>query len=88
MLMQEINILQELFLSTEIWGYLGPFLLVYIGYLLSKKDRFLTILWFVVEMLFVATYLNLVDATPIYWWHIFILMFGGLATCIYSLWDR
>lgn len=83
----EINWFNEIFLSLEMWGYLGPFALVFVGYYLSKKDRFLTILWFVVELLFVAGYLDLVGAEANYWWHVFILLLGGLFTCIYSLWE-
>ena len=86
--MQEINIFNELFLSLEMWGYLGPFALVFIGYVLTKKEKFLGVLWFVVECLFVARYLALIDATPDYWWHIFILLLGGLFTCVYPLLDR
>jgi len=78
----------ELFLSLELWGYFGPLGLVLIGYVLAKKDVFLCIVWFVVECLFVAQYFMLIDATPSYWWHIFILLFGGLMTCVYPLVDR
>jgi len=70
------------------WGYLGPMGLVVIGYFLAQKDRILGILWFVLECLFVAQYLVLVAITPDYWWHIFILLLGGLFTCVYPLWDR
>jgi hypothetical protein len=87
-MLQDVNLFYELFLSTEMWGYLGPFLVVYIGYLLAKKDLFLTVLWFVVECLLVANYLTLVAETPGYWWHIFILMLGGLFTCLYPMFDR
>lgn len=86
--MQDINILEELFLSTEMWGYLGPIAMVMIGYYVARRDRILGVLWFVFECLFIAHYLSLVDATPAYWWHTIILLFGGLLTCIYPLWDR
>lgn len=87
-MIQSFNIFYELFLSLQMWGYTGPMLLVIIGYFLSKKNTVLGILWFVVECLFIAQYLTLVAATPQYWWHIFLLLFGGLATCAYPLWDR
>lgn len=87
-IMQDVNIFYELFLSPEMWGYLGPFALVFIGYVLTQKDKFLGVLWFVVECLFVAQYLTLIDATPGYWWHIFILLLGGLFTCVYPLLNR
>lgn len=84
-MMQDINWFNELFLSSEMWGYLGPIGLVIIGYYLAAKDKFLGILWFVVECLFVAHYFELVEANAGYWWHIFIILLGGLFTCIYPL---
>ncbi len=78
----------ELFLSTSISGYLGPLAMVMIGYLVMQKDKFLGVMWFVVECLFIAQYINLVSATPDYWWQIIILLFGGMFTCVYPLWDR
>ena len=82
------NIFYLLFLSLEMWGYLGPMIMVIIGSFLATKDRLLTIIWFIVELLFVSQYFELVGAEPNYWWHIFILLLGGLFTCVYSLWDR
>jgi hypothetical protein len=83
-----LTTLEDLFLSTEMIGYIGPLALVIIGYFVFKKDRFLGVLFFIVECLFIANYIALVEATPDYWWHIFILLFGGLFTCVYPLWDR
>ena len=84
----EINLFDELFLTTQMWGYLGPMALIVIGAFLIKKDLALGILWFVIECLFISNYLTLVSAEPNYWWHIFLLLFGGLFTLIYPLWDR
>ena len=82
------DLFYDLFLSTGISGYLGPLALVIIGYMVMKKDKFLGVLWFVVECLFIAQYIDLVGVTPDYWWQIFILLFGGMFTCVYPLWDR
>jgi hypothetical protein len=82
------DLFYELFLSLEISGYLGPLAIVIIGSVVMKKEKFLGVMWFVVECLFMAQYFALVEATPDYWWHIFILMFGGLFTLVYPLWDR
>lgn len=82
------DLFYELFLSPEISSYFGPLALVIIGYFIVKKDRFLGVLYFVVECLFMAQYFALVEATPDYWWHIFILLFGSLFTLVYPLWDR
>ena len=85
--MQEINIFNELFLSTELWGYFGPLGLVIIGLLLIKKDKSLGIFMFIVDCLVISHYLSLVDATPAYWWHIFILLLGVIQ-CSIQLIDR
>jgi len=77
----------DLFLSSEISGYFGPLAIVIIGYFVMRKERALGILWFIVECLFMAHYFALVDATPAYWWNIFILLFGGLFTCVFPLWE-
>jgi hypothetical protein len=82
------DLFYELFLSPEMWGYLGPIGLVIGGYIVSQKNNILGILWFVLECLFIAQYFSIVDTTPEYWWHIFILLLGGLFTCVYPLWDR
>ena len=82
------DLFTELFLSTGISGYLGPLALVMIGYVMANKDRVLGLLWFVVEWLFLAQYFELVEATPDYWWQIFIILFGGLFTLVYPLWNQ
>lgn len=83
-----VGILYQLFLSLNMWGYLGPIALVIGGYIVSQKDGNLGILWFIVECLVVAQYFLLVSATPDYWWHIFIILLGGLFTCVYPLWGK
>jgi hypothetical protein len=78
----------EIFLSTEISGYFGPLALVVIGYYLATKDKGLGVLWFVVECLVLAQYFALVEATPDYWWQIFILLMGSILACVVPLMDR
>ena len=84
----EHSLFYELFFSLEMWGYLGPIGLVICGYVVANKERVLGILFFVVECLFISHYLTLVEATPDYWWHTIIILFGGMLTIVYSLWDR
>ena len=74
--MQDINWFDELFLSTEIWGYFGVVALVVIGYLVVEKNKPLGIIMFIIDSLVAAQYLELVVETPDYWWHIFILILG------------
>ena len=84
----EYSIVEELFLNTNFIGYIGPLALVFAGWFLLKKDRGLGLIAFIVESLFIAQYFVLVESTPDYWWHIFILIFGMLFTVVFQLWDR
>ena len=85
--MQEINIFNELFLSTELWGYFGPLALVVLGFMLVKKDKTLGLVMFIVDSLVISHYLTLVDATPGYWWNIIILLIGAIS-CTIQMIDR
>jgi uncharacterized membrane protein YczE len=82
------ELLYALFLDHSISGYFGPFALVVFGYLLTKKSKALGILFFVVDCLFIAQYLALIEATPYYWWHVLIILLGVLLLCIPALTDR
>lgn len=82
------TILDDIFFNTDMLGYIGPMALILIGYVVAKKERILGVLYFVFECLVVAQYLALVEATPDYWWHIILILLGGLFTCVYPLWDR
>jgi len=83
----EINLFDELFLSTEMWGYFGPLALVVIGYLLTKKNKELGIIFIIVDSLLMAQYFALVEATPNYWWQVIILLLGVIQ-CTIVLIDR
>lgn len=83
--MQDINWFSELFLSTEMWGYFGPLALVVIGYVIAKKERPLGIFIIIVDALILSHYLTLVSETPDYWWHIIIIMFGGIICAFQAL---
>lgn len=82
------TLLDDIFFNTDMIGYIGPLALVAIGAYIMKKDRVVGFIYFVVECLFIAQYVELVGATPDYWWHIYIILFGGLFTFVYPLWDR
>lgn len=82
------SVFYQLFFSLDMWGILGPSGLVIGGYFASRKDVNLGIIWFMVECLVVAQYLMLVTATPNYWWHVFIVLLGGLLTCVFPLWGK
>ena len=78
--MQEINWFDELFYSTELWGYLGPLALVLIGAKLTHEDKNLGLLWYIV-MMFMTAYFYLPSITT-YYIQVFIMLFGGAVTCI------
>ena len=82
-MMQDINWLDELFLSTDLWGWFGPIILISITFIVlsNKKTKPLGILFMILQMLVTYTYVSLVDATPWYWWNI-IIMIVGMLLCL------
>jgi len=78
----------DMFLNPAISGYFGPLALVLIGAAVAQKNWVLGVLVFLVDCLIIGEYLQLVEATPSYWWHIMILLLGGLFTCVFPLWNR
>lgn len=79
---------EDLFLSTDMIGYIGPLAIVVVGYVLAKKDKGLGLIAFIVQCLIAAQYFALVDATPAYWWHVIIILLGSILTCVVPLIDR
>jgi len=78
----------DLFLSTDMIGYIGPLAIVVVGYVLAKKDRGLGVIAFIVQCLCAAQYFELLEATPDYWWHIIIILLGGMFSCVIPLMDK
>ena len=78
--MIEINILEELFLSTEIWSYFGPLALIAIGLMAIKKERILFIFFILVHSLLAYHYFTLISSNGWYIWHSFLMIFGIIAT--------
>lgn len=83
----DINFLDELFYSLEVWGYLGPLFLVACGYVITKKDKNLGKFFFVFIAVVSVTYFNKFSTDPGYIWHAIFLLFGGVITCIYPQLD-
>lgn len=81
------SVFYDLFLSLEMWGYFGPLALVLIGYFVTKKEKGLGIFFIIVDSLIIYMYLALVEVTPQYWWHIFILILGVIQ-CTFRLVGR
>lgn len=86
--LEGINIFYDLFLSSNMWGYIGPLALAIGGYYIAKKSRSLGVLWFIVDCLFISQYFELIEANPNYWWQIIILMMGCILCLIPALMDR
>lgn len=84
-MMQEINILEELFLSTEIWSYFGPIAVVVAGIFFVKKDKVLFFFFLLLDSLLAYHYWNLVSADGWYIWHAWIMTFGIIVTLGYAL---
>jgi len=84
---ETMNIFFELFLSSNMWGYLGPIGLVVIGYLLIQKEKALGIFMIIIYSLVISHYLSLVDTNPGYWWHTIILILG-IILCVGKMSQR
>ena len=82
------SVFYQLFLSLNLWGYLGPAALVVGGFIVMHENERVGVLWFVMECLIIAQYAALLDATPNYIWHVYILVFGSLFTIIFPLWRK
>jgi hypothetical protein len=75
-----LDLLNELFLSTELWGLLGPLAIVLFGAKLTKEDKNLGVMWYIV-ILFMTLFTYLPDIVT-YTVHTFIMLGGGALTCI------
>lgn len=78
----------EWFFSAEIWSILGAMSIVFVGYFAARKDKVLGVFWFIVECLFVSAYAEQVSTTPFYYWHIFIVLVGGILVLVPALMNR
>lgn len=76
--MQDPNYLQELFYSTEVWGYLGVFGMIFLAFMISKKSKALGIIWWVIMIIMAIDYMNMIASTGYYSLHAILLFFGGL----------
>lgn len=84
----EINYLQELFFSATYTGWLGAFIIVYVGYVTAKKDKSLGVLWFVVECLFAYMYLDQIRFDGLFLWNSIIVLLGGIMVLVPSLMSK
>ena len=77
-----LDLFNELFYSTEIWGLLGVFLVVILIYFVSTKSKGIGALGWVMASLMAITYLEkgIIDAW--FYNHAIILIFGGLFALI------
>ena len=78
--MQDLNILEELFYSTELWGYLGPLALVIVAWYLTKKDKNLGLAIYIVFLFMVGVFY--LPSITTYYMQVFILLFLGGVVCL------
>ena len=79
------GVFYHFFLSTAIYGYLGPVAVVILGYLIVSKYKEAWVFWALLEILMMTVYFAQVASEPLYWWHIFILFFGGVSLWRFSM---
>lgn len=85
--MQEIHWLDEIFLSTDLWGWFGPVILIVVSFIIlsNKKTKPLGIIFLVIQILVLSIYLDLVEATAWYWWNIIIMVLGFLICIVQAI---
>jgi hypothetical protein len=86
-MIQTLTFLEELFLSTDVYGLLGPLALIIIGVLAMKKDKVLFIPLFMVDAIFAYTYWELISTNGFYVWHAMIMTVGLLFTLVFPAWN-
>lgn len=84
--MQEINILEELFLSTDMWGWFGPIIIIVVSFMIlaNKKYKPLGVFFIIIESLLTYTYYDLALTTPWYYWNAFIMVIGVIL-CMFQI---
>ena len=76
--MQDPNYLNELFYSTEVWGYLGVFGMIFLAFIIGRKNKFAGVIWYVIMIIMAIDYLGMITASGYYSLHAIFLIFGGL----------
>ena len=82
----EINLFEQLFLTTEMWGLFGPLALVVAGFFITQKEKGLGILFIIVDSIIVYQYLALPNY-ELYLWHVIILILG-IMQCTFQLFSK
>ena len=84
--MQDINLFEQLFLTTEMWGLFGPLALVVAGFFITQKEKGLGILFIIVNSIIVYQYLQIANY-ELYLWHVIILILG-IMQCTFQLFGK
>lgn len=74
----ELNLFEELFLSSEMWGYFGVLAIVILGYFVINREKGLAIFFIIVDSLLIANYLA-IASYELYFWQVIILLLGVLS---------
>lgn len=89
-LMQDFTtLIDAFFLNTSIGGLIGPFAILFFGFILltNRKYKPLAGLWIIGEFIIIAQYFTLLSEDVGFWWHI-IIMFLGVMVSIFQFIDR
>ena len=84
--MQDINYLEELFFSTDLYGWFGPIIIIVVSFMILSNKRYkpLGIFFMILESLIAYTYYDLAVTTPWYYWNAFIMVIGCVV-CIFQM---
>ena len=74
--MMEIDILQQLFFSTEIYSYFGPLIFIVASIFIVQKERVTYLFFLVVESLITYQYFTLISSNGWFIWHAYLMLFA------------
>lgn len=80
------DLFNQLFYSTDVWGYLGIGFVITVALLLSYKYHLVTPIAVVIQVLMIVSYLNLSVLT--YQYHVILLFFGCIMTSLAGVYEK
>lgn len=75
-MMMQIDILNQLFFSTEIYSYFGPLIFIVASIFIVQKERVTYLFFFIIEALITFRYLELISSNGWYIWHAYLMVFA------------
>ena len=74
--MMEIDILQQLFFSTDIYSYFGPLAFIVASIFIVQKEKVTYLFFFVIEALITFEYMELISTNGWFIWHAYLMVFA------------